>query len=117
MAEQAFDGVVPLYCPGQGRAVTRPRREVTPRDHEVRARALIDEFFDRGMSLYDEAAVRWRADGRLDQVAVTQIRMWMANRTLAAFVPGASDAVRARLVAERTTLEGWLTDHGFVQRA
>ncbi|MEV6111357.1 hypothetical protein AB0L59_02300 [Streptomyces sp. NPDC052109] len=81
------------------------------RDRDVRAHALIDEFFDHGMSLREEADARWRDSRELDQVTVTQIRLWAANRTLAAFAPGWSAAVRSRIVAERDALEQWLADH------
>ncbi|MEU9476527.1 hypothetical protein [Streptomyces sp. NPDC048191] len=82
------------------------------RDRDARVHALIDEFFDHGMSLCEGAGARWRTSRELDQITVAQIRMWAANRTLAAFAPGWSAALRARILAERDALEEWLTDHG-----
>ncbi|MGW2646276.1 hypothetical protein ACWC2T_15465 [Streptomyces sp. NPDC001393] len=86
-------------------------------DRDVQAHALIDGFFAQGLSLAGEAVDHWRAGGELDRTTVSQIRVWMANRTLAAFAPGGSDALRTRLVAERTALERCLTDRGFVRPA
>jgi hypothetical protein len=85
-----------------------PSEEAAVRDRDARVHSLIDEFFDHGMSLHEDAAARWRTSRELDRITVAQIRMWAANRTLAAFAPGWSAALRDRVVAERDALEQWL---------
>ncbi|MFF3915948.1 hypothetical protein ACFYZB_21115 [Streptomyces sp. NPDC001852] len=117
MTDQALEATIGLCRLAPGPGTDRPWREVCVRDRDVQAHALIEGFFALGLSLAGESVDRWRAGGELDRTTVSQIRVWMANRTLASFAPGGSEAVRTRLVAERTALERWLTDRGFVRPA
>jgi hypothetical protein len=86
-------------------------------DRDFQAHGLIDEFFDRSLPVDDGAGPRWRENGQLDPLTVAQIRMWAANRTLAAFRPGRSDTARALREVERNSLDRWLTDRGFIAPA
>ncbi|MEU6539258.1 hypothetical protein [Streptomyces sp. NPDC047000] len=78
---------------------------------ESLAHGLVDEFFAEFRPRHDKAEARWRDKGELDRVTVSQLRLWAANRALAALTPGSPSEARARTRNERQLLGRWLTEN------
>ncbi|MFR9794693.1 hypothetical protein ACL02U_02140 [Streptomyces sp. MS06] len=80
---------------------------------DIQARRMVDEFFDAAQVRREDAHARWRDHDELDAVTVMLLRLWAANRALAAL--SASPAVaRPTAVVERHALERWLHSRGLV---
>jgi hypothetical protein len=86
---------------------------------ESMAHGLVDEFFAEFRPRHGKAEARWRENGELDRVTVSQLRLWAANRALSALTPGSSSAARARTRHERQLLGRWLAEnnHAGLDRA